>query len=182
MDQQRAPMLEALEAYHAIETVSFSIPAHKGGRAVDDGRARSSASTLTARTRRPTRGSTTGSRATRCSRRSSSTRVKPADTRLVDLLARTSPTVARSTSPHGHTRTTSRCGSTSTVNGLNSCRCVALITLNRALNHNAAQSLDDDRTATLPDTKSPTAARGTTLLGRSRGRPHLSCAAVVWSS
>src|SRR5215208_6860886 len=36
MDQRRAPMLEALEAYHAIETVSFSIPAHKGGGAIDD--------------------------------------------------------------------------------------------------------------------------------------------------
>src|SRR5829696_4281004 len=36
MDQQRAPMLEALEAYHAIESVSFSIPAHKGGGAIDD--------------------------------------------------------------------------------------------------------------------------------------------------
>src|SRR5215218_8057016 len=35
MDQERAPMLEALEAYHAIETVSFSIPAHKGGGAID---------------------------------------------------------------------------------------------------------------------------------------------------
>src|SRR5215211_9031133 len=35
-DQERAPMLEALEAYHAIETVSFSIPAHKGGGAIDD--------------------------------------------------------------------------------------------------------------------------------------------------
>src|SRR5215211_5764931 len=34
-DQERAPMLEALEAYHAIETVSFSIPAHKGGGAID---------------------------------------------------------------------------------------------------------------------------------------------------
>jgi arginine/lysine/ornithine decarboxylase len=36
MDQERAPMLEALEAYHAIETVSFSIPAHKGGGAIDE--------------------------------------------------------------------------------------------------------------------------------------------------
>src|SRR5215210_6090370 len=36
MDQRRAPTLEALEAYHAIETVSFSIPAHKGGGAIDD--------------------------------------------------------------------------------------------------------------------------------------------------
>src|SRR5215208_4391865 len=36
MDQQRAPMLEALQAYHSIETVSFSIPAHKGGGAIDD--------------------------------------------------------------------------------------------------------------------------------------------------
>ena len=36
MDQERAPMLEALEAYNAIETVSFSIPAHKGGGAIDD--------------------------------------------------------------------------------------------------------------------------------------------------
>src|SRR4051812_37333337 len=36
MDQRRAPVLEALEAYHAIETVSFSIPAHKGGGAIDE--------------------------------------------------------------------------------------------------------------------------------------------------
>ena len=36
MDQRRAPMLEALEAYNAIEAVSFSIPAHKGGGAIDD--------------------------------------------------------------------------------------------------------------------------------------------------
>jgi arginine decarboxylase len=36
MDQRRAPMLEALEAYHATETVSFSIPAHKGGGAIDE--------------------------------------------------------------------------------------------------------------------------------------------------
>jgi arginine decarboxylase len=35
-DQSRAPMLEALEAYWASDPVSFSIPAHKGGRRLDD--------------------------------------------------------------------------------------------------------------------------------------------------
>ena len=36
MDQRRAPMLEALEAYHQVEAASFSIPAHKGGGAIDE--------------------------------------------------------------------------------------------------------------------------------------------------
>src|SRR5215217_529007 len=35
LDQRRAPLLEALEAYHEVEPVSFSIPAHKGGGALD---------------------------------------------------------------------------------------------------------------------------------------------------
>src|SRR4051812_20833078 len=35
-DQSRAPVLEALRAYHETEATSFSIPAHKGGRSLDD--------------------------------------------------------------------------------------------------------------------------------------------------
>src|SRR4051812_25739066 len=35
LDQRRAPMLEALRAYHECEPASFSIPAHKGGAALD---------------------------------------------------------------------------------------------------------------------------------------------------
>lgn len=35
-DQTRAPMLEALEAYWSSDPASFSIPAHKGGRSLDD--------------------------------------------------------------------------------------------------------------------------------------------------
>jgi hypothetical protein len=35
LDQTRAPVLEALEAYHQCEPVSFSIPAHKCGRSLD---------------------------------------------------------------------------------------------------------------------------------------------------
>src|SRR5829696_1689715 len=35
-DQSRAPLLEALRAYHQVEHASFSIPAHKGGRALDE--------------------------------------------------------------------------------------------------------------------------------------------------
>ena len=35
MDHRRAPILEALEAYHAAHFASFSIPAHKQGRGVD---------------------------------------------------------------------------------------------------------------------------------------------------
>src|SRR3954470_23964506 len=34
-DQRRAPMLEALRAYHECEPASFSIPAHKGGASLD---------------------------------------------------------------------------------------------------------------------------------------------------
>lgn len=34
--QSRAPMLEALEAYWESEPASFSIPAHKGGRSLDE--------------------------------------------------------------------------------------------------------------------------------------------------
>src|SRR5215217_7990430 len=36
LDQRRAPLLEALEAYHEVESVSFSIPAHKAGRSLDE--------------------------------------------------------------------------------------------------------------------------------------------------
>src|SRR5215203_4410631 len=36
LDQSRAPMLEALQAYHDREPASFSIPAHKGGRLLDE--------------------------------------------------------------------------------------------------------------------------------------------------
>jgi arginine decarboxylase len=36
LDQRRAPMLEALRAFHECEPASFSIPAHKAGRALDD--------------------------------------------------------------------------------------------------------------------------------------------------
>src|SRR5215218_6781651 len=36
LDQRRAPLLETLEAYHQCEPVSFSIPAHKGGRSLDE--------------------------------------------------------------------------------------------------------------------------------------------------
>ena len=35
-DQSRAPMLEALDAYWASDVASFSIPAHKGGRSLDE--------------------------------------------------------------------------------------------------------------------------------------------------
>jgi arginine decarboxylase len=36
LDQERAPMLEALRAYHECEPASFSIPAHKARRALDE--------------------------------------------------------------------------------------------------------------------------------------------------
>jgi arginine decarboxylase len=36
LDQRRAPMLEALTAYHQCEPASFSIPAHKGGESLDE--------------------------------------------------------------------------------------------------------------------------------------------------
>src|SRR4051812_11287027 len=36
LDQSQAPLLEALQAYHQSDAVSFSIPAHKEGRALDD--------------------------------------------------------------------------------------------------------------------------------------------------
>jgi arginine decarboxylase len=36
LDQRRAPLLEALQAFHACEPASFSIPAHKAGRALDE--------------------------------------------------------------------------------------------------------------------------------------------------
>jgi arginine decarboxylase len=36
LDQRRAPMLEALRAFHESEATSFSIPAHKAGRALDE--------------------------------------------------------------------------------------------------------------------------------------------------
>ena len=36
LDQGRAPMLEALAAYHESEPASFSIPAHKGGESLDE--------------------------------------------------------------------------------------------------------------------------------------------------
>src|SRR5215212_8703533 len=36
LDQRRAPMLEALRAFHECEPASFSIPAHKAGRALDE--------------------------------------------------------------------------------------------------------------------------------------------------
>src|SRR3954453_21270833 len=35
-DQRRAPLLEALRAYHECEPASFSIPAHKGGASLDE--------------------------------------------------------------------------------------------------------------------------------------------------
>jgi arginine decarboxylase len=35
LDQRRAPMLEALRAYHECKPASFSIPAHKGGESLD---------------------------------------------------------------------------------------------------------------------------------------------------
>jgi arginine/lysine/ornithine decarboxylase len=36
LDQRRAPPPEALEAYHECDAVSFSIPAHKAGRSLDE--------------------------------------------------------------------------------------------------------------------------------------------------
>jgi arginine decarboxylase len=36
LDQTRAPLLQALEAYRRVDPVSFSIPAHKGGGSLDD--------------------------------------------------------------------------------------------------------------------------------------------------
>src|SRR4051794_21855121 len=36
LDQSQAPLMEALQAYHQSDAVSFSIPAHKEGRALDD--------------------------------------------------------------------------------------------------------------------------------------------------
>src|SRR4051794_37674100 len=36
LDQGRAPMLEALRAFHECEPASFSIPAHKAGRSLDE--------------------------------------------------------------------------------------------------------------------------------------------------
>jgi arginine decarboxylase len=36
LDQRRAPMLEALRAFHECEPTSFSIPAHKSGRSLDE--------------------------------------------------------------------------------------------------------------------------------------------------
>src|SRR3954466_12108557 len=36
LDQRRAPMLEALRAFHECEPASFSIPAHKAGRSLDE--------------------------------------------------------------------------------------------------------------------------------------------------
>src|SRR5215216_7965558 len=36
LDQRRAPMLEALQAYHECDPASFSIPAHKAGRSLDE--------------------------------------------------------------------------------------------------------------------------------------------------
>src|SRR4051812_1415371 len=36
LDQRRAPLLEALRAYHECAPASFSIPAHKGGGALDE--------------------------------------------------------------------------------------------------------------------------------------------------
>src|SRR3954447_6313558 len=36
VDQRRAPLLEALRAYHECEPASFSIPAHKGGASLDE--------------------------------------------------------------------------------------------------------------------------------------------------
>jgi arginine decarboxylase len=36
LDQRRAPLLEALRAFHQCDPASFSIPAHKAGRALDD--------------------------------------------------------------------------------------------------------------------------------------------------
>src|SRR5829696_561857 len=35
-DQARAPLLEALKAYHESDPASYSIPAHKGGRSLDE--------------------------------------------------------------------------------------------------------------------------------------------------
>src|SRR4051794_25931043 len=36
LDQSQAPLLEALQAYHRSGAVSFSIPAHKDGRSLDE--------------------------------------------------------------------------------------------------------------------------------------------------
>src|SRR3954449_10100852 len=36
LDQSQAPLLEALQAYHQSDAVSFSIPAHKAGRSLDE--------------------------------------------------------------------------------------------------------------------------------------------------
>jgi hypothetical protein len=36
LDQARAPMLEALDAYRRSDPASFSIPAHKTGRSLDE--------------------------------------------------------------------------------------------------------------------------------------------------
>src|SRR4051795_4348658 len=36
LDQSQAPLLEALQAYHRSDAVSFSIPAHKEGRSLDE--------------------------------------------------------------------------------------------------------------------------------------------------
>ena len=36
LDQRRAPLLEALRAYHECEPASFSIPAHRGGASLDE--------------------------------------------------------------------------------------------------------------------------------------------------
>jgi arginine decarboxylase len=36
LDQRRAPLLEALQAYHQSDPASFSIPAHKAGRSLDE--------------------------------------------------------------------------------------------------------------------------------------------------
>src|SRR3954447_10353660 len=36
LDQSQAPLLEALQAYHQSDAVSFSIPAHKEGRSLDE--------------------------------------------------------------------------------------------------------------------------------------------------
>jgi hypothetical protein len=35
-DQRHPPMLETLRTYHECDPASFSIPAHKGGRALDE--------------------------------------------------------------------------------------------------------------------------------------------------
>src|SRR3954462_1405402 len=36
LDQRRAPLLEALRAYHECEPASFSIPPNKGGASLDE--------------------------------------------------------------------------------------------------------------------------------------------------